>query len=79
MSEEEFEDLTVGMIICELCGRRFTPKGFYDHLSQHSREELETLKKLAETTINMTSEQYAEFLLELECEAYRRAKESMET
>ena len=71
----EWIDLTEGMIICELCSRYYTPQSFYAHLSQHSKEEVELLRKLSQKTLGMTSEQYREFLLELECEAYRRARE----
>lgn len=71
-------DLTEGMIICELCSRYYTPESFNAHLSQHSREEIETLRKLSQEALKMTAEEYKKFLRELECEAYRRAKESIE-
>jgi hypothetical protein len=72
----EWRDLTEGMIIRELCSRYHSPESFYAHLSQHSKEEIELLRKLSQKTLGLTSEQYREFLLELECEAYRRARES---
>ena len=52
---------------------------FYAHLSLHTKEEVEVLKKLTKKAMSMTEEQYRDFIVELEVEAYRRAKESMET
>ena len=72
----KWRDLTKGMIICELCSRYYSPESFYAHLSQHSKEEIELLKKLSQKSLDMTSEQYEEFILELECESYARARES---
>jgi len=76
-NNEEWEDLTKDMIVCELCSRRYTPERFYAHLSGHTKEEVEILKKLSEKTKNMTSEQYRKFLTNLECESYARARESI--
>ena len=76
---EEWQDLTEGMLICELCSKYFTPEEFYEHLREHSKEEVLILKKLTEKLKNMTSEQYRKFLTNLECESYARARESTET
>ena len=70
-------DLTQGMIICEICSKRFTPERFFEHLKHHTTEELEVLKKLAKKTLSMTEEQYSLFLTNLECESYARARESI--
>jgi hypothetical protein len=72
----EWRELTEGMIVCELCSRYYTPQSFSGHLSQHSKKDVELLGKLSQKTLDMTSEQYREFTLEPECEAYRRARES---
>lgn len=74
-----WRDLTEGMILCELCSRHYSPESFYAYLSQHSKEELELLKKLAKKTLNMTAEQYDDFIVNLEIETYRSSKQSPET
>lgn len=74
----EWIDLTEGMVICELCSRYYSSESFYAHLSQHTKEEVEVLKKLAEKSMSMTEEQYRDFIVHLEIEAYRKARESME-
>jgi len=74
---EEWQDLTEDMLICELCSKYFTPEEFYEHLREHSKEEVLILKKLSEKSKNMTSEQYRKFLTNLECESYARARESI--
>jgi len=76
-NNEEWQDLTAGMMICELCSKYYTPEEFYEHLKEHSKEEVLILKKLSEKSKNMTSEQYREFLTNLECESYARARESI--
>ena len=68
----EWIDLTEGLITCELCSTRFTPEGFYEHLKEHTKEEIEVLKKLAEKSMTMTEEQYRDFVVHLEVEAYRK-------
>lgn len=78
-NSEEWVDLTKDMIVCELCSKCYTPEEFYEHLKEHSREEILILKELAKKTMNMTSEQYREFLTNLECESYREARDSIET
>jgi len=75
----EWIDLTEGMLICELCSKYYSPESFYAHLWEHTREEIEVLKKLAKKTMSMTEEQYRDFVTHIEVEAYRRVKESMET
>jgi hypothetical protein len=59
------------MILCELCSRYYSPESFYAHLSEHTKEELEVLEKLAEKSMTMTEEQYRDFIVQLEVEAYR--------
>jgi len=66
------------MLICELCSKYFTPEEFYEHLKEHSKEEVLILNKLSEKTRKMTLEQYREFLTNLECESYREARDSIE-
>ncbi len=75
---EEWVDLAIeSKIVCELCSRRFTEEGFYEHLKEHGKEEVLILKKLTMKTLNMTEEQYRRFILHLECESYARARESI--
>jgi len=71
---EGWQDLTEGMLICELCSKYYTLEEFYEHLREHSKEEVLILKKLSEKTKNMTSEQYRKFLANLECESYARVR-----
>jgi len=51
MSEEWVDLARESKIVCELCSRRFTEEGFYEHLSEHSMEEIEALKRLAELSL----------------------------
>lgn len=67
----EWRDLAEGMILCELCSRYYSPESFYAHLSEHTKEELEVLKKLAKKSMSMTEERYQQFIVELEVEACR--------
>lgn len=57
------------MLICELCGRQYSAEASYEHLSGHTKEEVEVLKRLK--TPEMTEEEYKEFLTNLELETYR--------
>ena len=52
--------------VCVLCQRDYgNAERFYEHLSSHTREEVEFLKKLAEKELNMTEEEWEEMNWEI--------------
>lgn len=67
------------LITCELCSRQMTPELFYTHLSEHTIEEVELLKKLGKKTMKMTSEELRAFVSALDLESYRLVQQVEET
>jgi len=54
------------IFVCLLCQRDYgTAERFYKHLSSHTREEVEFLKKMAEKELNMTEEEWEEMNWEI--------------
>ena len=52
--------------VCVLCQRDYvTEERFYEHLSSHTKEEVELLKKIAEKELNMTEEEWEEMNWEI--------------
>jgi len=76
--KNEKRSLDSDLIICELCSRAMSPKLFYEHLSEHTIEEVQLLKKLSKKTMKMTTEEYKDFFRNLEIESYQRAKQAIE-
>lgn len=76
MSEEWVDLARESMIVCELCSRRFTEEGFFEHLKEHSEEEVEALKRLAELSWK-NKEAYETLCWELiRLEYFERPKET---
>lgn len=72
---EEYVSLTEGYITCELCSRYFTEEAFYEHLKEHTKEEIKALKQLAELSLN-DEEAYETLCWELiRLEYFERLKE----
>jgi len=65
------------MFVCELCQMQYSSeKGFLKHLNTHSKEEVKTLKKLAELDLR-DPERYEEIVERLVLwEARKRMEES---
>ena len=78
MKDESNEFIVLGRdhIICEICSRSYSQETFYEHLFEHSLEEVEVLKKLSERTKDMTPEQYEDFLVKLDFESFKRLRQS---
>lgn len=78
MTEENVVDLTSEMITCELCQKRFHEENFYKHLSTHSKEEVEALRKIAERKLRMSSEEEQQFNMEIVRGFYHLEQEGKE-
>jgi len=80
MSEnpEEYVDLARECnMVCEFCSRRFTEELFLEHLSEHSKEDIEALKRLAELSLR-DEEEYKALCWELiRLEYFERLKEGV--
>lgn len=68
---DEYINIDRDLITCELCSRAYCPESFYEHLLEHTRDEVELLRKLSEKTRDMTTAEYDDFFLNLEVETYR--------
>lgn len=52
--------------LCELCNKEFlTEEEFYDHLSSHTKREVQTLKDIATKKLKMTEKEIKEYNVEL--------------
>ena len=73
---ESYIDISKGYV-CELCQIRFTSEeSFLEHLSEHSMEEIEALKRLAELSLK-DEEAYETLCWELiRLEYFERLKEN---